>query len=925
MPRISLRSPARPERPVLLGRGPECERLESLIEAVRSGESRSVVLRGEAGVGKTALLDYLLEHAPGCRTVRVAAVESETELAFAALQLLCRPMLDRLDHLPEPQRDALATAFGLRAGPAPDRFLVGLAVLSLLADAASDQPLVCVVDDAQWLDRASAQALAVAARRLSAESVALVFAVRAPAGETELGGLQELAVGGLGEADARTLLSSVFPAMLDEHVRDRIVAETRGNPLAIIELPRELTFKEFASGLVLGPGGGLATEIENSFARRFSQLPPDTRRLLLIASAESLGDVVLVMRAAERLGISLEAMAPATAAGLIDAGPRLRFRHPLARSAVYGEASAEDRRAVHRALAEAIDPDPASDRRAWHQAQAAERPDEQLAAQLERSADLAQARGGYAQAGVFLERAAAITPDPRRRAQRALAAARAQYLAGDFAGAVASAVAACAGPLDEVGLADADLLRAQVAFAVGRSGEAPPLLLHAAKQLEPLNVSLARDTYLEAVAAAQFAGRLAGADDVFAVARAALAAPAADRPRATDYLLDGLATLIAEGYEAGTPLAKRALTEFSRQDLPQEEAIRWLWLASRVAIEVWDFERWDLLSTRLVALARESGAVVALPLALTLRTGVDLLAGELAVVAGMQEEVEAINQATGSHLAPYARVLLLAWQGAEEEATALIDSTLREVRSRGEGQGLAVAYEANAVLLNGLGRYHDAVRAARLGSSYPEDMAFRNWSLAELVEAATRTGDLATASDALEELSKTTGPSGTDWARGTEVLGRALLTDGDAAEELYRQAITHLESGRVRATLARAHLLYGEWLRRNRHNLAARSQLRTAHQMLTAMGMNAFAERAARELRAAGATVRNRAAETTGNLTSQETQIARLASEGLSNPEIATRLFLSPRTVEYHLGKVFAKLGIKTRKELARAARLAAS
>jgi DNA-binding CsgD family transcriptional regulator len=921
---MSPRSPARPEQPVLLGRGPECELLDLLIDAVRGGESRSLVVRGEAGVGKTALLDYLRRHAPGCRVVRVAAVESEMELAFAALQLLCRPMLDRLDHLPEPQREALATAFGLHTGSAPDRFLVGLAVLSLLSEAASEQPLVCVVDDAQWLDRASAQALAVAARRLSAESVALVFAVRSPAGETELGGLPDLAVGGLAEAEARTLLSSVFPAMLDEHVRDRIIAETRGNPLAIIELPRELTFKEFASGLVLGPGSGLATEIENSFARRFSQLPPDTRQLLLIASAESLGDIVLVMRAAERLGISLEAMAPAATAGLLEPGPRLRFRHPLARSAVYRQASAADRRAVHRVLAEAIDPHPASDRRAWHQAQAAERPDEQLASQLERSADLAQARGGFAQAAVFLERAAAMTPDPRRRAQRALAAARAQYLAGDFAGALASVVAARTGPLDEFGLADTDLLHAQVAFAVGRGGDAPPLLLNAAKQLEPLNVRLARDTYLEAIAAAQFAGRLASTDDVLAVAQAALAAPPADTPRATDSLLDGLATLIAQGYEAGAPLVKRALAEFSRPDLAQEEAIRWLWLAARVAIDVWDFERWDLLSGRLVALARESGAVVALPLALTVRTGVDLYAGDLATVTAMQDEVEAINQATGSHLAPYPRVLLLAWQGAEEEATALIDSTLREVRSRGEGQGLAVAYEAQAVLLNGLGRYHDAVKAARLGSSYPGDLAFRNWSLVELVEAATRTGDLATAIDALEQLAETTGPSGTDWARGIEVLGRALLTDGDAAEDLYREATTHLESGRTRVPLARAHLLYGEWLRRNHRNLAARSQLRTAHQMLTDMGINAFADRAARELRATGATVRNRAAETTGDLTAQESQVARLASEGLSNPEIASRLFLSPRTVEYHLGKVFAKLGIRTRKELARAAGIAA-
>ncbi|HEY2200853.1 MAG TPA: LuxR C-terminal-related transcriptional regulator, partial [Solirubrobacteraceae bacterium] len=691
------------------------------------------------------------------------------------------------------------------------------------------------------------------------------------------------------------------------------------NPLAILELPRGLTPEELASGLVFAPGRGLASEIENRFARRFSGLPPDTKRLLLIASAEPLGDLVLVRRAAERLGVSLAAGAPAAAAGLLELGSRMRFRHPLARSAVYREASAEERRKVHQAFAEVIDPDKDPDRHFLHQAAAAEGPDEQLASQLEGCAGRAQARGGFAQAAVFLERATAMTPDPSRGAQRALATARAQHLAGDYEGAVLSLATARAGPLDRLGRADADLLRAQVAFAGDRFRDSVPLLLAAANELEALDVKLARDTYLEAVAAAQSAGRLAGDDDVFAVAGAALAAPPAPTARASDLLLDGLATLIARGYGSGAPAVRRALVEFRRQDLAEDQAIRWLWLACRAAVDVWDFDAWQLLSERMVALARESGALATLPLGLVLRLGAHLHAGELSAVTALQDEIEAIERATGTDHVPYGPLLKFALQGDEKKATSLVESTLRQVDARGEGQGLAIAHYSRALLFNGLNRYEEALEAASLASAYPGDLALRNWSLVELIEAATRTGDIDAATEALKELASTTGPSATDWALGTEAQCRGLVTDGDAADELYGVAITRLESSRARLALARANLLYGEWLRRNRRTLAARDQLRTAHRMLTDMGIHGFAERAARELRATGATVRDRAEETNGELTPQEAQIARLASEGLSNPEIGTRLFLSPRTVEYHLRKVFAKLRIDSRKELGRA------
>jgi DNA-binding CsgD family transcriptional regulator len=525
-----------------------------------------------------------------------------------------------------------------------------------------------------------------------------------------------------------------------------------------------------------------------------------------------------------------------------------------------------------------------------------------------------------AAAAAFLERAVALTGDPPRGAERALAAADASLQAGAFEVASGLLARAEGGPLDEFGRARAERLRARIAFAVNRGRDAPPLLLSAAKRLERLDVALARDTYLEALSAAQFAGCLAGGDeDVVAVAEAALSAPApAQLGRASDLLLDGLARLIAHGYESGAPAVKQAVAAFRREDLPREEAVRWMWLACRTAVDVWDFDGWELLSQRVVEIARDVGAMAALPLGLTLRIGAHLHAGELNALTSLVEEVEAINDATGSHLAPYGPVLLLAWTGREREATALIDVTVREVSGRGEGQGLAVAHCSRAVLFNGLGRYKDALEAARLASGYPGDLAFRNWSLAELVEGAARTGETRAATEAVELLSKTTGPSATDWALGTEARCRVLISDGDTAESLYRDAITRLERSRVRLALARAHLLYGEWLRRERRRADAREQLRTAHEIFMAMGVEAFAGRAERELSATGENVRKRSVEPRNELTAQEAQIARLARDGVSNGEIGARLFISRRTVEYHLSKVFTKLDISSRHDLDR-------
>jgi DNA-binding CsgD family transcriptional regulator len=905
---------------VLQDRRSECARLDRFVEDVRAGESRVLVMRGEPGVGKSALLDYVVERAAPCRVARATGVQPEMELAFGGLHQLCGPMLDRLDRLPGPQRDALAVAFGLRAGEPPDRLLLGLAVLGLLSEVAAERPLVCVVDDAQWLDRASAQALAFVARRLVAESVGLVFAVVESTTEQGLAGLPELVVEGLGESDARALLGSVIRGPLDERVRDRIVAETRGNPLALLELPRGVTAAELAGGFGLPGALPLSGRIEESFRRRLDALPDESQRLLLVAAADPIGEPVLVWRAAERLGIGAESAAPAAAAGLLEPGAGVRFRHPLVRSAVYRAASPHERQRVHGALAEVTDPEADPDRRAWHHAHATPGHDEDVAAELERSAGRANARGGLAAAAAFLERATGLTLDPARRAERALAAAQAKHQAGAPDAALELLATAQAGPLDELQCARVDLLRAQIAFASSRGSDVPPLLLEAARRLEALDVGLARETYLEALWAAMFAGRLATGGGLVEVAEAARAAPPPSRPpRAADLLLDGLADLITEGYATGAPMVRRALSTFRSQHLSTEEEIRWLHIACRNAVDLWDDETWYVLATRHVQLARAAGALSALPVALNTQIGVHVNAGELVAAATLVEEVGAVTEATGSQLAPYGALGLAAWQGREAEASELFDASIKDVGLRGEGVGLTAIQWASAQLYNSLGRYEDALAAAEQAAEHPEELLFSTWGVVELIEAATRSGKAERAADAVPRLLETTRNSGTEWALGIAARSRALLGEGAAAERLYREAIDRLGRTHVRGGLARAHLLYGEWLRRENRRLDAREQLRTAHQMFTAMGAEGFAARAARELLATGETARKRSTETSDRLTDHEAQIARLARDGLSNPEIAARLFISPRTVEYHMHKIFAKLNISSRHQLDRA------
>jgi DNA-binding CsgD family transcriptional regulator len=883
------------------------------------------VLRGEAGVGKTALLEHVVVGASDCRVARTAGVESEMELPFAGLHQLCAPLLYRLETLPVPQRDALRTAFGLSAGPPPDRFLAGLAVLGLLSDAAEERPLVCVIDDAQWQDRASTQTLAFVARRLAADPVGLVFAVREPSDGRQLAGLPELIVHGLADTDARVLLDSVIAGQLDDRVRERIVAETRGNPLALLELPRGRSPAQLAGGFGVPDVIPLASRIEQSFVRRVESFPLDARRLLVLAAAEPIGDVTLLWRAAERIGLGLDAAAPAQTAGLIELGARVKFRHPLVRSAAYRSAAVPERQQAHRALADATDPDVDPDRRAWHRAHAAAGPDETVADELIHAAARAQARGGVAAAAAFLARAAELTPDPALRAARALEAAQAKFDAAAPDVALELLAAAEITPLDELQRARLERLRAQITFARTRGSDAAPLLLDAARHLEPLDAGLARETYLEALRAEIFAGRLSNGRGVRYAAETARAAPSRPGPpRAIDLLLDGLVTRFTDGYAAGVEPLRRALDAFSREDGPSEDDMRWLWLACPVAPEpvapdLWEDESWDALAGRAVTLARDSGALRALPIALTYRAVVHLHAGEFGAAEALIAESDAIAEATGSTPLAYTSLALTAWRGHDEvRALETIETDVKAATARGEGRAIGMAEYARAVLYNGLGHYKDALAAAQRACDH-DDLGLFAWGLIELVEAAARSGRHDLAAAAVEHLRERTRAAGTDWALGIEARSQALVSEGDDADALYGEAIERLARSRIVIHLARAHLVYGEWLRREHRRLDARTQLRTAHDMLAAIGAEAFAERARRELLATGETARQRTLNTREEFTAQEAQIARLARDGHTNPEIGAQLFISPRTVEWHLRHVFTKLDISSRKELRRA------
>ena len=866
-----------------MDRRAERDALGGLVDAVRSGESRALVVRGDPGVGKTVLVDHLAGRASGsgCRVARAPGVQSEMELAFAGLHQLCAPMLGHLDGIPGPQQDALRTAFGLAAGPPPDRFFVGLAVLSLLSEVATERPLICVIDDEQWLDRASAQALGFVARRLAADPVGLVFAAREPG--SELAGLPELEVDGLRDDDARALLASVLAGPLDARVRDLIIAETRGNPLALLELPRGLTPAELAGGFGLPGATPLAGRIEDSFARQLDALPEQARRLLLVAAADPSGDRSLVWRAASRLGIGVQEAGPAVEAGLVKFGASVRFRHPLVRSAAYRSASLSERQQVHAALAEVTEPIADPDRRAWHRAQAAAGPDEDVAAELERSAGRAQARGGMAAAAAFLERSVLLTADPARHAERVLAAAQASMQAGAFGKALELLDTAEAEPLEELQSARADLLRGHVTFASGMGSDAPPLLLKAAQRLEPLDLALARQAYLDAWLAAVFAGRLAAQATLLEVCRAARRLPSpGDRPGKPELVLDALTLLVTDGPGTAAPALRTAMDAFTAADVTAEERLRLNTFAEGAAIALWDLDAWRALVERQAATVRAVGALGQLPLVLVGLGATTTWAGDLTASAALVAESDTVCEATGAHAPPFAALMLACLRGREAEAVSLVEATIAGATAGGQGLTVGYANWVAAILYNSLGQYEQALAAATQ-SSQDAAMYVSLWALPELIEAAVRSGNAGLAAGPMARLAESTQAGGTDFGLGIESRWRALLGDGDTAERLYREAIERLARTRYRPDLARAHLLYGEWLRRDRRRTDARAQLRIAHDMFDTIGMEAFASRAGRELRATGETVHRRTVRAPGTLTAQEASIARLARDGLTN------------------------------------------
>jgi DNA-binding CsgD family transcriptional regulator len=897
----------------LRGRDSECALLDDVIAALRGGQSRTLLIHGEAGIGKTALLNHVLDSASDMRLLQAAGVESEMELAYASLHQLCAPLLDAVPQLPPPQREALEVAFGRRGGSAPDRFLVGLAVLTLLSGAAEERPLLCVVDDAQWLDEVSAQTLAFVGRRLLAEPVGLLVSAREPVGD--LRAFPELEVVGLRDDDARALLRSALIPRVDEQVRDRIVAETRGNPLALLELPRGLTVEQLAGGFGLldAPRRELPTRLEESFQRRVEALSDDGRLLLLIASAEPVGDPLVIWRAAERLGI--ETGAANATDGLLTIEESVTFRHPLVRSAVYRSASADQRRSVHSALAEATDREIDPDRRAWHLSAAAAAPDEQVAQELERCAGRAQARGGVAAAAAFLQRAVGLTAEAPKRTERALAAAELSFQAGELDTAQRFLAMAESHPLGGFQAGRAALLRGQVASVLRYDDRSAKLLLEAARQLEAFDLELAREAYLASYACAMTAAHLGRDGVLLDVCRAIEDIPQSEgSPDGKSLLLEGLARMHTDGRAVSIPILKRAAKAVAY--LPDEDVLRWGWIAPMASNVTWDSDGSSAIFERQLEIVRRAGALAELPVYLSALALDKAWNGDLAGARLLVAESDTVAATTGSQLPPFAALRLLSLEGRETDAAALIAAAIEQATASGVGNVVRVAQWAAAVLYNGLSRYGEALAAARQVTASDNDPYTSMWALPELVEAAARVGETDVARTALERLAETTQPAGTDFGLGTEARSRALLSDGEDAQLLYREAIERFGGTGLRPELARAHLVYGEWLRREGQRREAREQLRTAHEMFEAIGMEAFAERSRRELVATGETVRKRIAETRDELTPQEEQIARLARDGLSNPEIGAQLFLSSRTVEWHLRKVYAKLGIHSRREL---------
>lgn len=901
----------------LVGRQREQQALAELLDAARGGHSGVLVVRGEPGIGKTALLDDLVERAPDFRVLSLSGAELEREMAYAGVQQLCAPLMGLVDRLPAPQADALRVALGLTDGAAPDRLLVGLALLTLMSVASGSSPILCVIDDAQWVDSSSVRALAFVARRIQMDPVVMVFTTR-DWGADALVGHRELMLRGLSDRDARLLLATMVPVRLDERVRETVLAEANGNPLALLELHRALSPEALAGGYGLPSATSTETQIERTFTRQVSELPSPTKTLLVVMAAEPAGRPEWIWSALSSLGIGREAAEPAESAGLIVIAGGLRFRHPLIRAAVYRSSSASERRRAHAALASNITGPAADDYRAWHRAHATDTPDAHIADELERAAGRARARGGVSAAASFLEYAARLTPDPTDRARRTLDAAMADLDAG-IPDAAARLLAAAQNTTDDEFLnARCELIRAKLAFAVSRGVDAPPLLLAAAKRMEHLDPPESRKAYLGAVLASILVGRLSTEQHNSApsVAEAARKAPAApDPPRVIDLLLDGLIVRLTRGHVAAASQLQGAIRAYLHEWETGAPDPRWHDLTARVCLDLFDQDAYNFLTAREVDHLRTSGALTLLPVALVTYSAVCVTAGKFEQAAALLDESAAIITATGAPVRAAIRTYLAACRGQEQPCRAGVQETIDGAMSRGEGYDISVALYSAAIMHNGLGRYQEAMDAAASGARY-DDLGMRGYLLVELVEAAVRCNELKVAAEALSELQMRTEASGTETALGVAARSKALMSDGSVADAAYQDALAHLQRSPAAVYLARTHLIYGEWLRREKRRADARMQLRTAYEMFAQMGADSFALRAQRELAATGETVHVQARDATAGLTAQESRIATLARDGYTNVEIGGQLFISRRTVEWHLGKIFAKLGVTSRREL---------
>ena len=909
----------RSDHPYLFGRRAERAAIDVLLGGAVEGRGGALVLRGDAGIGKTALLQYAVDSSEAMQVARIAGVHSEMELPYAAIHQLLSPMLSQLDDVPPRQRDALASAFGLIEGTAPDRFLVGVGALALLEAAAAEHPLLCAIDDAQWLDRASAGTLAFVTRRIRDVPIAMVLAARDDDEEHEpFAGLPELRLKGLGTEDARELLSTIVTGPLSEGLRECILLHAEGNPLALSELPEAMTKDELRGIDSLTWPIPITARLEDLFGRRMKGLPATARTALLVAAASPSDDPRLVFRAGERLGLDGSSVVPAVEEGLLRVEPRIAFRHPLVRSAAYAIAAPEDRRKAHEALANVTDPVADADQRAWHLSSAAAGPDEEVADELARAADRARRRGGFVAAAECLKRSAHLSPAPRDRAERYLAAAEAELAAGGAHGAAALVTAARAVGLDDVQTARAERLRGLVAFELGDIDEAASILVGAARAFATIDVRLARDTHLSALGAAMYAGPLAREGAVADAAAAALAAPKLPEQEMTaaDFMLDGYANQIVGNLSEGAALLLRGI-----QMLRTSDDARVFLLSCGAALRVWDDDALREIALRGVELAREAGAFTALHVALHHLAFSEVglgryLAAEAAAVEAREISTSLGNGwSIGAH-AP-AELLVAACRGDDATTRMLHDTIVREATLRGEGVIVLFAEYALALLEIGSGRYREALPSVTRACG--DDAAMIVLGLPDLVEAAARSGEMELAERALERLSAIIHVSRTAVGLGVQARCRALVADSADAGAHYREAIDHLRNSRAIPQLARTLLLYGEWLRRVRRRRDAREPLREALQYFESIGADAFADRARAELRATGERARSRSSDAPEELTAQEALIARLVADGASNPEVAAQLSISRKTVESHLTKVFAKLGVSSRGHLVRA------